>query len=148
MSLEKIIMNDIKQAMLAKDSLRLDVCRSIKSALLLSKTEKDSTDLTKDKELEILQKLLKQRKESEKIYEAQSRLDLAQNEKNQANIISEYLPKPCSKEELIEIVESVIIELNINSKQEMGKLISTVLQKCKGRSDGKTISDIVKERMA
>ena len=147
MSLEKKIMNDIKEAMLAKDNLRLNVCRAIKSEILIIKTQKKSQELSDDKELDILQKLLKQRKESERIYQNQNRLDLANDEKNQANIIAEYLPTPYSKDELIELVDTLINELGISSKQEMGKLIAEVMRRSKGRADGKTISDCVKERL-
>ena len=147
MSLEKKIMNDIKDAMLAKNSLRLDVCRAIKSAILIVKTQKNTQELTSSKELEILQKLLKQRKESEKIYKNQDRLDLANDEKNQASIIAEYLPKPYRKDELMDLIDRLINKLGISSKQEMGKLIAEVIRESKGRADGKTISDCVKERL-
>ena len=147
MSFEKKIMIDIKEAMLAKDTLNLDVCRSIKSEILILKTQKSSVDLSEDKEIEILQKLLKQRKESESIYQNQGRLDLAQNEHDQADIILTYLPKPYSRDELLVLIDQLIIESGINSIQDMGKLISLVIQKSKGRADGKTISDCVKEKL-
>ena len=90
MGLETIIMRDIKDAMLSKNALKLDVCRAIKSAILILKTQKSAVELSEDKEIEIFQKLLKQRKEAESIYKKQGRLDLAQNEKAQANIILTY----------------------------------------------------------
>ncbi len=148
MSLEKKIMQDLKEAMLKKDSLKMEVCRSIKSAILLSKTEKKSQDLTEDKEIEILQKLYKQRQESSKIYQEQNRLDLLKKEEDQASIILTYLPKPYTREELNDLIDSLIIELNINSMQEMGKLISSTIAKAKGRADGKTISSMVKEKLS
>ena len=147
MDLETKIMQDIKEAMLAKDVLKLEVCRSIKSAILIAKTEKTMEVLSEEKELEILQKLLKQRKESERIYTTQSRLDLAKHEKSQANIISKYLPIPYTKNELEQLVDALIKELNIYSKQEMGKLISAVMEKVKGRADGRSVSDVVKEKL-
>ena len=147
MNLETKIMQDIKEAMLAKDTLKLEVYRSIKSAILLAKTEKKSELLTQEKELEILQKLLKQRRESEKIYTTQLRLDLANHEKNQADIILKYLPTPYTKDQLEGIIDILIKELNISSKQEIGKLISAVMQKAKGRADGKSISQLVKEKI-
>ena len=146
MGLEEKIMIDIKSAMLAKDVLRLSVCRAIKSALLLVKTEKKSQTLSEDKEIEILQKLLKQRKESEAIYIEQSRPDLAKHESEQSNIISEYLPKSYSREELIQLIDSLIIELGVSSKKDMGKLISTAIQRSKGRADGRSVSEIVKSK--
>ena len=146
MGLEEKIMTDIKSAMLAKDALRLSVCRAIKSELLLIKTEKKSQTLSEDKEIEILQKLLKQRQESEAIYIEQSRLDLAKYENEQSNIISEYLPKPYTKEELNQLIDSLIIELGISSKKEMGKLISATIQRAKGRANGRFVSEIVKSK--
>ncbi len=148
MGLEKKIMNDIKHAMLNKDTLKLEVCRSIKSAILLKKTEKNTQDLSEEKELEILQKLLKQCRESEKIYHEQSRLDLAKHEQNQGDIIATYLPVPYTKDELEVVVDSLMKDLGINSKKEMGKLISAVMNKAKGRSDGKTISKLVNEKLS
>jgi len=147
MNLETKIMQDIKQAMLAKDVLKLEVCRSIKSAILIEKTSKKLELLTEEKELAILQKLLKQRKESEKIYITQSRLDLAQHEKNQASIISNYLPTPYTKDELEQLIDDLMKELNINSKQDMGKLISIAMEKVKGRADGRSVSEVVKDKL-
>tara|TARA_B100001250_G_C19816868_1_gene798965 strand:- start:8456 stop:8905 length:450 start_codon:yes stop_codon:yes gene_type:complete len=147
MSLEKKIMNDIKDAMLAKDTIRLDVCRAIKSEILILKTQKSSIDLSEDKEIQILQKLLKQRKESENIFKNQGRLDLAKNEKAQADILLTYLPKPYNRDELLVLIDQLMIQSGINSRKDMGKLITLVIQKVKGRSDGKMISDCVKEKL-
>ncbi|MAQ70489.1 MAG: glutamyl-tRNA amidotransferase [Flavobacteriales bacterium] len=147
MSLETRIMEDIKSAMLSKDTLRLEVCRSIKSAILLLKTGRDSEDLTEEKEIEILQKLLKQRQDSAKIYLEQKRLDLAKHEEGQARIISSYLPTPYSHKELEELIDLLMVELNINSMKDMGRLIASAISRAKGRSDGKTISTIVKKKL-
>ncbi len=140
-------MNDIKSAMLMKDSLRLEVLRAIKSEILLVKTDKQSTSLTEKKEIEILQKLLKQRTDAAKIYNEQGRTDLAENEKNQAAVVSTYLPKPYTIEQIEDLVDSVMQELDITSVQQMGKLISIVIQRAKGRADGKTLSDCVKKKL-
>jgi len=147
MALENKITKDIKDAMLSKNKLKLEVCRSIKSAILLAKTEKGDGGLEETRELDILQKLLKQRKESEKIYKEQSRFDLAQKEQNQAKIISTYLPEQYGQLELENIIDTLIKELSISSKKDMGKLISSVLKKVKGRADGKMISEIVKKKL-
>tara|TARA_B100001250_G_scaffold332445_1_gene297863 strand:- start:424 stop:882 length:459 start_codon:yes stop_codon:yes gene_type:complete len=147
MSLEQKIMHDIKQAMLAKDHLKLDVCRSIKSEILILKTQKSSVELNNDKELEVLQKLLKQRKESARIYQEQERLDLAKNELDQADIILTYLPQPYSRDELLELIDKLMIQSGFNSRQDMGKLIGLVIKKSKGRADGKEISDCVKDKL-
>ena len=147
MSLEQKIMADIKAAMIAKDSLRLEVLRSIKSAILLVKTDKNSSDLDEDKEVQILQKLLKQRKESCEIYLKQNRLDLASHEKNQASIISNYLPTPYSNIELQELVNNIMKENNLYNKSDMGQLISLVMKNVKGRADGKSVSEVVKQKL-
>ena len=147
MNLETKIMQDIKQAMLAKDVLKLEVCRSIKSAILIAKTSKKLEVLSEEKELEILQKLLKQRKEAEKIYIKQSRLDLAKHENSQANIISNYLPTPYTRDELEQLIDDFMKELDIHSKQDMGKLISIVMGRVKGRADGRSVSEVVKEKL-
>lgn len=146
MGLEEKIMIDIKNAMLAKDALRLSVYRAIKSALLLVKTEKKSQTLSEDKEIEILQKMLKQRKESEAIYIEQSRPELAKHERDQSDIISEYLPKPYTREELTKLIDSLMVELGISSKKDMGKLISIAIQRSRGRADGRAVSEIVKSK--
>ena len=119
MTLEKKIMHDLKNAMLSKNSVQLEVCRAIKSAILISKTEKSSSNLNLSKEMEILQKLLKQRKESEKIYLEKGRLDLAQEENAQAELISKYLPEPYSLSELEEIVDMIMREMEITEKKDI-----------------------------
>ena len=147
MSLEQKIMNDIKEAMLSKDTLRLDVLRSIKSEILLLKTNKAGLSLTAEKEIVLLQKLLKQRNESASIYADKGRHDLAEHEKDQASIILSYLPQPYTIEEVEQLVDNVITELSITSKQQMGKLMSVVMSRAKGKADGKTISEVVKQKL-
>tara|TARA_B100000427_G_scaffold328832_1_gene342962 strand:- start:501 stop:959 length:459 start_codon:yes stop_codon:yes gene_type:complete len=147
MSLEQKIMNDIKSAMIAKNALKLEVLRAIKSEILLLKTNKASSSLTEEKEISLLQKLLKQRSESQKIYDEQGRNDLAEHEKNQANFIKSYLPTPYSSEEIDFLVDSVIKELDVSSKKDMGRVMSVVMQRAKGRADGKTLSDCIKQKL-
>ncbi len=147
MSLEKKITDDIKAAMLSKDSLKLEVCRSIKSAILLTKTEKASIDLDELKEIEILQKLLKQREDAYKIYHEQERNDLATHEQSQAKIIRSYLPTPYTIDELEGLIDSLMKNLSINSKQDMGRLISAVIKEAKGRANGRTVSDLIKNKL-
>ena len=147
MSLEKKIMIDIKDAMLSKNQLKLEVCRSIKSAIILAKTKKGSKDITESIELDILQKLLKQRRESSKIYYDQKRLDLAKQEQDQAKIIEHYLPEPYSLEELENLILTVMEELGVDSKKHMGRVIAEVMSRAKGRSDGKTISQLVSNKL-
>ena len=147
MDLEQKIIQDIKASMLAKNSLKLEVCRSIKAAIILAKAEKGFDKITKEKEIEILQKLYKQRKESYSIYVNQKRLDLAEHEDSQARIISTYLPVPYTLEELEVLINDIMKELGLFSKKDMGRLMNTIVQRVKGRADGKTISGILSEKL-
>ena len=147
MNLEQKIIEDIKTSMLAKDSLKLEVCRSIKSAIILAKSEKGFDKITKEKEIEILQKLHKQRKESYAIYINQKRLDLAEHEDAQAKIISTYLPVPYTLDELEELINTIMQELSMFSKKDMGSLMNTIMSRVKGRADGKTISTILSGKL-
>ena len=147
MSLEKKISKDIKEAMLSKNTIKLEVCRAIKAAILLAKAEKGLDVLDLEKELQILQKLFKQRNESNKIYLTQNRMDLAKNEEDQALIISEYLPKPYTEQELEDLIDNEILDLGITLKKDMGKLISIIMKKSQGRADGQTISSIIKNKL-
>ena len=147
MNLEQKIMQDIKASMLAKDSLKLEVCRSIKSAIILVKSEKGFDKITKEKEIEILQKLYKQRKESYAIYVNQKRLDLAEYEDAQAKIISTYLPAPYTLNELEELINAIMQELDLFSKKDMGILMNTIVRRVQGRADGKTISTILSDKL-
>ena len=147
MSLEQQIIQDIKASMLAKNSLKLEVCRSIKSAIILAKAEKGFDEMTKEKEIEILQKLYKQRKESYSIYINQKRLDLAEYEDAQAKIISKYLPEPYTLDQLEKLITDIMQDLGLFSKQDMGSLMKTIMQQVKGRADGKTISGILSKKL-
>ena len=147
MDLEQKIIKDIKDSMLAKNSLKLEVCRSIKAAVILAKSEKGFDKMTKEKELEILQKLYKQRKESYAIYVSQKRLDLAEHEDSQARIISTYLPLPYTLNELEALINDVMQDLGLFSKQDMGRLMNTIIQRVKGRADGKAISQILSRKL-
>ena len=147
MDLEQKIIQDIKNSMLSKNSVKLEVCRSIKSAIILAKSEKGFDGITEEKEIEILQKLYKQRKESSAIYVNQKRPDLAQYEDTQARIIATYLPAPYSLNELEEVINNIMNELDLFSKSDMGRLMSVILQRVKGRADGKTISAILSKKL-
>ncbi|WP_134088373.1 GatB/YqeY domain-containing protein [Olivibacter sp. XZL3] len=148
MALENTINQDIKAAMLAKDDARLRGLRAIKSALLLAKTEKGAGEtLTEEVEIKVLQKLVKQRKESAEIYLQQNRQDLYQIEKEEQDVIEEYLPKQLSKEEITEQVKLVIEEVGAASVKDMGKVMGRVNQLLGGKADGKTIAEVVKEQL-
>ena len=148
MSLIEKINIDLKQAMLEKDKLKLESLRAIKSSLILNQTSVSSQNIiSKEDEIKILQKLVKQRKESASIYINQKRSELAEIEQVQADFISSYLPKQLTKEEIDDIVLKVIFDSNSNGLKDMGKVIAKVVKSTLGRADGKTISDIVKQKL-
>ena len=135
---------DIKSAMLSKDKEKLEGLRAIKSALLVMKTQGSDVVITEDMELKMLQKLVKQRKESAEIYLSQDRQDLADVELSQASVIEVYLPKQLSLDELRLEVEQIIKETGATTIRDMGKVTGLVSKKFVGRADGKAIADIVK----
>lgn len=147
MSLAEQINEDIKRTMLAKDKRKLEALRAIKAALLLAKTGKDVTsgEIPHEVEMQLLQKLVKQRKESALIFTAQNRADLADEETFQAAIIEEYLPKQMSEDELKEIVRGIIAETGASTINDMGKVIGLASKQLAGKADNKTISTIIKE---
>ena len=148
MSLFDKISEDLKAAMLAKQKDRLESLRAIKTALLLAKTESASHELTDDAELKILQKLVKQRKESADIYKAQNRPDLYQKEADEAAIIEEYLPKQLSAEELAPLLKAIITRVGAASPADMGKVMGAATKELAGKADGKMISSMVKDLLA
>lgn len=148
MDLENKINESIKDSMKSKDSIRLESLRAIKSAILLEKTKTGSKDQVEEEIiLKILQKMVKQRNESAKIYIEQDREELAEVEISQAKIISEFLPEQLSESELSEIIDSVIIDLNAESMKDMGKVISNVNLKVSGRAEGRMIAEMVKNKL-
>lgn len=148
MNLEEKINESIKNSMKNKDSLRLESLRSIKSAILLEKTKSSiSSEIDEASILKILQKLVKQRNDSAKIYLDQNRKDLADVENAQLKIISEFLPEQLSEIEIDEIVDSVIKEINASSMKDMGSVINNVNQKVSGRADGRLVAELVKAKL-
>ena len=148
MSLLKKIDIDIKFAMKSKDALSLESLRAVKSSILLFKTKSGSSiDLSDQDEIKILQKLVKQRKDSAEIYKNQNRLELCNTELNQARIIESYLPKQLSPSEVSIIIDKIIIKLNASSMKDMGKVMGLASKELSGKSDGKTISEIVRKKL-
>ncbi|HOY48174.1 MAG TPA: GatB/YqeY domain-containing protein [Flavobacteriales bacterium] len=145
MSLEEKINADIKSAMLAKEKEKLEALRAVKSAVLLAKTEKVGAELSDDVEIKLLQKLVKQRRESALIYVQQNRPELADAETFQADIIEKYLPAQLSPEEVRVVLQEIAAELGAVSVKDMGKVMGAATQKLAGRADGKLISTLVKE---
>lgn len=146
MSLEQKIMADLKTAMLAKDEKALRSLRAIKAAILLAKTSEGAGgDLKEDDEIKLLQKLVKQRKDSLEIYTQQSRTDLAQKEKEEIEVIEKFLPQQLSAEELRTELKQIITETGASSPADMGKVMGAATKRFAGKADGKTISVLVKE---
>lgn len=146
MSLEQTINNDIKVAMLAKDAVALTSLRAVKAAILLAKTAEGAKDeLSEEDETKLLQKQVKQRKDSLDIFVKQNRPDLAEKEKAEIAIIEKYLPTPLSPEELKGEIQKIIDETGAASSADMGKVMGIASKKLSGKADGKTISSIVKE---
>jgi len=149
MSLEIQINQDIKAAMIAKDTAKLRGLRAIKAAILLAKTEKGhAEDLSQEAEIKVLQKLVKQRRESAEIYKTQNREDLYEIEVEEEKVIETYLPKQLSKEEVETVVKAIIAETGASSIKDMGKVMAATNQKLAGQADGKTISEVVKSLLA
>ena len=149
MSLQENIDKDIKSAMLSKDGARLRGLRAIKAALLVAKTEKGASEIiTEEAEIKVLQKLVKQRKESAEIYQQQKRDDLFQIELEEMQVIEAFLPKQMSREELAAYIKNAIERSGAESMKDMGKVMGLVNQELAGKADGKTISELVKELLA
>lgn len=146
MSLINQIDQDIKQAMLAKQADRLRGLRAIKSALLLARTEKGAAEeLTKEAEIRVLQKLVKQRKESAEIYKTQNRDDLYQVEMDEMKVIEPYLPQQMSRFEIEGYIQEVIQRTGATSVSDMGKIMGIANKELAGQADGRTISEVVKQ---
>ena len=140
---------DLKKAMLNKEKLKLESLRAIKASLILNQTSVSSQNtISKEDEIKILQKLVKQRRESANIYIKQERSELAKIEQVQADFISSYLPKQLTNQEIEALVSKVVIELNSHGLKDMGKVIAEVVKRSLGSADGKTISDIVKQKLS
>ena len=145
MSLEQKIMVDLKTAMLAKDEKSLRSLRAIKAAILLAKTSEGAAgEIKEEDEIKLLQKLVKQRKESAEIYKAQNREDLYQIEAEEIAVIEKYLPKQLSEEELNTYIKALIEKLNVTSVKEMGKVMGVANKELSGKADGKAISAAIK----
>ena len=145
MSLELKINDDIKQAMLARNKDLLEALRAVKSALLLAKTEKGDSTVDEEAEIKILQKLVKQRRETAEIYSSQNRQDLADIENFQALVIQKYLPEQMGEEELTNIIKGIIAEVGATSIKDMGKVMGAASKKLAGKADNKAISEKVKQ---
>lgn len=148
MSLQNDIMAAMKTAMKAKDQTALTALRAVKSAILLAQTESGAKeDLTQEQELKILQKQVKQRKDSAAIFLEQGREDLATPELAEAEVIGQFLPEAMSDEDIEKVVIKIIETLGASGMKDMGKVMGMVSKELAGKADGKTISTIVKQQL-
>lgn len=144
-----IIDQEIKKAMLAKDQAKLRGLRAIKAALLLARTEKGSAEeINEEAELKILQRLVKQRKESADIYKQQGREDLSVIEEEEIQVISQFMPQQLSREEVEVLIASLIRDSGASSVKDMGKVMGLANKELAGKADGKLIAEIVKSQLA
>ncbi len=148
MGLQQQVMEQMKVAMKAKDKVALESLRAIKSALLLAQTETGSSEaISEDAEIQLVQKLVKQRKDSAAIFIDQGRKDLAEPELAQVAIIEQFLPEQLSEEEIEKVVLATINDTGASGMKDMGKVMGMVSKKLAGQADGKTISTIVKSKL-
>jgi uncharacterized protein YqeY len=149
MILELTVNENMKKAMLAKDEVGLRALRAIKAAVLLAKTaEGASASLSEDAEIKLLQKLVKQRKDSLEIFERQNRMDLAQKEREELEVIEQFLPKQMSEEEIKAVVSEIVKQTGVTNISGLGQVMGVATKQLAGKADGKVISAIVKELLA
>ena len=140
--------DEIKTAMRAKDSLKLEALRAIKSAVMLEQTSAGGSDtLSDEQEIKLVQKLVKQRKDSAQIFSDQNRPDLAEPEEAQAEVIAQFLPEQLSEEEITAIIQAIIEKTGAEGMKDMGKVMGMASKEMAGKADGKTISTIVKAQL-
>lgn len=142
------ITEDIKSAMKARDTKSLEALRGIKKELIEAQTKGVSHELAEADIMKILQKMVKQRQDSAQLYTEQNRPDLAEEETSQAEVISRYLPKALSQEEVEEAIRKIISEVGATSPKDMGKVMGVASKQFAGRADGKMVSDLVKSILA
>jgi uncharacterized protein YqeY len=149
MSLQNKVMSKIKDAMKSKDTLALESLRAIKSEILLAQTKGGASEsLTEEEELKIVQKLVKQRKDSATLYQEQGRNDLAEPELAQVAVISQFLPEQLSEEELVAVISKIVENVGATSMKDMGKVMGMASKQLAGKADGKAISMVVKKLLS
>ncbi len=149
MSLENTINQDIKAAMLAKDKKALEALRAVKAAILLAKTDKGTGgEVAEDTEMKILQKLVKQRRESAELYKSQNRDDLVEEELFQMSAIEKYLPEQMNEDDIRKVVQEVITETGASSMKDMGRTMGMASKKLAGKADNKIVALIVRELLS
>jgi uncharacterized protein len=148
MSLQDSVMTALKAAMKSKDTVALTALRSVKSAILLAQTSGSGAELNEADEFKLLQKLVKQRRDSADIFTKQNRLDLAEPELAEVEIISQFLPKMLEESEVEKVVVETIASLGASGMKDMGRVMGVVSQTLAGKTDGKTISTLVKAKLS
>lgn len=148
MSLQKQVMEQMKTAMKSKDRVALESLRALKSAFLLANTSGSDVEISEEEEIKIVQKLVKQRKDSAAIFDEQGRTDLAEPEKAQAKILEQFLPKQMSEEELKGVIAEIVSKTGASSMKDMGKVMGMASKQLAGKADGKAISMVVKELLS
>ncbi|MBP3237327.1 MAG: GatB/YqeY domain-containing protein [Bacteroidales bacterium] len=148
MALEQQIQKDIMEAMKTHDTVRLNAVRAIKSEILLAKTSSTEHELEDSDVMKLIQKLVKQRKESAEMYVQAGRQELADNELAEAKFMESYLPKALSEDEVRNMLKQIIAEVGASSPKDMGKVMGAATKRLAGQADGRTISTIVKELLS
>lgn len=148
MALERQIQKDIMEAMKTHDTVRLNAVRAIKSEILLAKTSSTEHELEDSDVMKLIQKLVKQRKESAEMYVQAGRQELADNELAEAKFMESYLPKALSEDEVRNMLKQIIAEVGASSPKDMGKVMGAATKRLAGQADGRTISTIVKELLS
>jgi len=148
MSIQKEVMEQMKAAMKSKDKVALESLRALKSEFLLANTSGGNVEMSEADELKIVQKLVKQRKDSAAIFAEQGRNDLADPEIAQAKILEQFLPQQLSEEELKKAIEGIVAQTGASSMRDMGKVMGIASKQLGGKADGKAISMVVKEMLS
>lgn len=148
MSLQENVNEQLKAAMKAKDTVALESLRAIKAAIMMTQTQAGAKELTSDDEIKLVQKLVKQRKDSAEIFHQQGRVDLAEPEEAQIKIIEQFLPKQLDEAAITEIVAAIIAKTGAAGMQDMGKVMGMASKEMAGKADGKTISSIVRQKLS
>ncbi|HAM98801.1 MAG TPA: glutamyl-tRNA amidotransferase [Marinilabiliales bacterium] len=149
MNLFETINNDIKSAMLAKEKEKLEALRAVKAAFLLAKSEKGAADeLSSETEIKIIQKLVKQRKESAEVYKTNNRMDLYEKEVFEASVIEKYLPQQLSEDEIVAQLKTIVAQIGAKGPQDMGKVMGLATKHFAGKAEGKVVAEKVKQVLA
>ena len=148
MSLQENVNEQLKTAMKAKDTVALESLRAIKTAITMAKTQAGAKELNLEDEIKLIQKLVKQRKDSAEIFHQQGRVDLAEPEEAQIKIIEQFLPEQLDEAAITEIVAAIIAKTRAAGMQDMGKVMGMASKEMAGKADGKTISSIVRQKLS